>query len=127
MTVVAAVIERRNRFLVTRRQPGVHLEGLWEFPGGKIGPDETHTAALSREMREELDAEVQVGPLMLETTHAYPDVTVTLYFYRCRLVGRPRPQLGQQMLWVARDELRTLEFPSADATLIELLVGSRLK
>jgi 8-oxo-dGTP diphosphatase len=122
--VVAAVIEQDNRFLLTRRQPGVHLEGMWEFPGGKIDPAETHAAALQREMKEELDAGVTVDELMFETTHAYPDRTVSLYFYRCTLIGTPRPLLGQQMRWVPRDELASLGFPPADEALITLLLES---
>lgn len=121
VVVVAAVIQDGDRFLVTRRQPGVHLEGLWEFPGGKIDPDESHAAALGREIREELAAGVRVGPLVLATTHAYSEKTVTLYFYRCELVGRPRPLLGQEMRWVNRDELRILGFPPADEELIRIL------
>lgn len=123
LTVVAAVVEKRGRFLLTRRQAGVHLQGLWEFPGGKIDPQETHAAALRREIREELDADVDVGPLVLETTHAYPDVTVTLYFYRCTIIGTPRPLLGQTMRWVPRAKLGSLGFPPADEALIEMLTG----
>jgi mutator protein MutT len=121
VVVVAAVIEDADRFLLTRRQAGVHLEGLWEFPGGKIDEHETHSDALRREIREELDADVEVGALVLATTHAYPEQTVTLCFYRCRLVGTPRPLLGQEMRWVARPELSTLGFPAADEALITLL------
>ena len=121
IVVVAAVIEERGRFLVTRRPDGVHLAGLWEFPGGKIDPDETHTDALRRELREELDTEVSVGELVLATTHAYPEKTVTLYFYRCRLLSSVRPLLGQVMRWVDRDELRTFGFPAADEELIHVL------
>ena len=122
ITVVAAVIEWNEAFLVTRRQPGVHLAGLWEFPGGKIDPSETHAEALRREIREELDADVDVHDLVFTTSHAYPDVTVALYFYRCVLKGTPRPLLGQDMRWVARAELSTLGFPPADAELIMRLV-----
>jgi mutator protein MutT len=121
IVVVAAVIEHGDRFLVTRRQAGVHLAGLWEFPGGKIDPAETHENALHREIREELDADVNIGELVLATTHEYPEKTVTLYFYRCTLIGAPRPLLGQEMRWVTRDELKALGFPAADEALIRLL------
>ena len=124
IVVVAAVIVDGDRFLLTRRQAGVHLSGLWEFPGGKTSADETHAAALQREIREELDADVTVRNLVLETTHAYPDRTVTLHFYWCDLAGTPRPMLGQEMRWVPRGELATLGFPPADEELIALLVGS---
>lgn len=121
ITVVAAVIADGGRFLVTRRQQGVHLEGYWEFPGGKIDPHETHAAALRREIREELDADVDVGELLLTTTHAYPEKTVTLFFYRCLIVGTPNPLVGQEMRWVSGPELGTLKFPEADEELIRRL------
>lgn len=119
--VVAAVIQRDDRFLVTRRQEGVHLAGLWEFPGGKINTDESHREALSREIREELDADLEVDDLVVATTHTYPEKTVRLYFYRCRLIGEPRPMIGQQLRWVTSDELRSLGFPAADSMLIRIL------
>jgi mutator protein MutT len=121
ITVVAAVVEENDAFLVTRRPQGVHLSGLWEFPGGKIDPGESHADALGREMREELDAGVDVLDLVFTTTHAYPERTVALYFYRCVLKGRPRPLLGQEMQWIKRSELATLGFPPADEELIRKL------
>jgi 8-oxo-dGTP diphosphatase len=123
--VVAAVVEDRDCFLVTRRQAGVHLEGLWEFPGGKVTEGEGDAEALRREMREELDADVEVGALVSSVTHAYPDRTVTLHFYRCRLAGAPRPLLGQEMRWVPRSDLKSLGFPAADEELIELLTADQ--
>ncbi|MGH9371753.1 MAG: (deoxy)nucleoside triphosphate pyrophosphohydrolase [Vicinamibacterales bacterium] len=121
VAVVAAIIQHDNRFLVTRRLAGVHLAGLWEFPGGKIDADETHEAALRREIREELDTDIQIGDLVVATTHAYPEKSVTLYLYRCTLSGHPRPLLGQEMRWVDRDNLASLGFPPADAELIRVL------
>jgi 8-oxo-dGTP diphosphatase len=121
ISVVAAVIEANDRFFLTRRQAGVHLAGMWEFPGGKIDPEETHAAALRREIREELDADVDVRELVLHTVHSYPDRDVALYFYRCRLIGTPRPLLGQEMRWFAREELASLGLPPADQELIEIL------
>jgi mutator protein MutT len=123
LIVVAAVVEQNDAFLVTRRPDGVHLAGLWEFPGGKIGPSESHADALRREMKEELDTDVDVGPLVFETTHAYPERTVSLYFYRCHLRSQPRPLLGQETRWVRRSELSTLGFPPADEELIRMLGG----
>jgi len=124
ITVVAAVIERDGHFLVTRRQGGVHLAGLWEFPGGKIDPGETHAAALQRELLEELDTDADVGELVFETTHDYGDVVVQLFFYTCQLTGTPRPVLGQDMRWVRRSDLPRLGFPEADAELIKRLTTS---
>jgi mutator protein MutT len=123
VTVVAAVIEREGRFLLTRRPAGTHLAGLWEFPGGKVDAVEPHAAALRREMQEELDADVVVGEQVHEVTHSYADRTVRLHFYRCTLAGTPRPMLGQEMAWVDRARLQTLEFPEADRDLIDRLAG----
>ena len=124
VVVVAAVVEDTNRFLVTRRQPGVHLAGMWEFPGGKVDPGEAHEAALRRELLEELGVEADVGEQVYRTRHAYPDRTIDLYFYRCSLRGTPRPLLEQDMRWVPRGELLSLGFPPADTELIELLTTS---
>ena len=124
ITVVAAVIEQHDRFFLTRRQAGAHLEGMWEFPGGKVDAGESHADALRREIREELDADVDVHDLVFEITHEYPDRTIALYFYRCNLNGEPRPLLGQEMRWVPRGELPSLGFPPADAELITLLTSS---
>lgn len=121
IVVVAAVIERDNAFLLTLRSPGTHLAGHWEFPGGKCEPHETHAEALRRELREELDITAQVGERVHQVTHAYPEKTVALHFYRCTFSGAPTPMQGQGMRWVARAELPSLPFPEADADLIRTL------
>ena len=120
--VTAAVVERDGSFLVTRRLEGSHLEGCWEFPGGKCDPGETHEACLAREMMEELDAGIEVGERILSVEHEYPERIVELHFFKCTLTSDPRPILGQDMRWVPRQELRTLEFPAADEMLIESLI-----
>ena len=91
--VVAAVIRRDDRILVTRRHAHAERGGQWEFPGGKVEPGEAEPAALAREVREELDCEVVVGPLVARTTHRYPDLEVELAFYACALVPGSEPRL----------------------------------
>jgi 8-oxo-dGTP diphosphatase len=125
LVVTAAVVERDGRCLVTRRQDGVHLEGYWEFPGGKCEPGESHAEALRREMREELDVDVRVGDELLCVSHTYPDRVVELHFFRCEIEGTPAPQQGQEMRWVARGALRDLRFPPADEELIGMLNAER--
>lgn len=119
--VVAAVIEREGRFLLTLRPEGTHLGGRWEFPGGKVHVSETHAEALRRELFEELDIVASVGELVHRVSHAYPEKTVDLHFYRCGFEGEPKPMMGQEMRWVSRAELGTLPFPEADADLISIL------
>ena len=121
IVVTAAVIERDGRFLVTRRPKGTHLEGVWEFPGGKCDPGETLTACLAREILEELDVRSRIGAEVFTTKHDYPERSVELHFFRCELLGEPRPVLGQDMQWVRREDLAALEFPPADAELIRIL------
>lgn len=123
VVVAAAVIERDGRVLLTRRLRGTHLEGLWEFPGGKCEPGESIDDCLVRELREELGVESRTGTEILTTTHAYPARTVELHFHWCEIDGEPRPMLGQQMQWADRRTLRELSFPEADRELIERLAG----
>ena len=123
VVVVAAVVERASRLLVTRRPPGTHLAGYWEFPGGKAELGESQHQCLKREMREELNLAVEVGVELLVTSFRYPDRTVELHFFQCTTTGEPTPVLGQQMLWIPRTELKTLQFPAADLELINLLTS----
>ena len=121
LIVSAAVVEHDGCFLLTRRLKGAHLAGRWEFPGGKCEEGETLVECLRREMLEELGVNVVVGHELLTTRHAYPSRRVELHFFSCELVGEPHPREGQQMQWVARNDLRQLELPEADDALIALL------
>jgi 8-oxo-dGTP diphosphatase len=123
IAVVAAVIERDGSFLLTLRPEGTHLAGHWEFPGGKVHASETHAEALRREIFEELDAVARVGALIHTVTHAYPEQTVQLFFYQCDLDGEAKPMIGQEMRWVAKEQLTALPFPEADRDLITRLAG----
>lgn len=124
IVVLAAVVERDGLILVTRRLEGTHLAGLWEFPGGKCGAEETHEACLARELDEELGVRSTIGREILETEHVYPERTVRLHFRLCEIHDEPRPMLGQDIRWIERTRLSTLEFPEADTELIALLTAS---
>ncbi|OGK84492.1 MAG: hypothetical protein A2X52_12090 [Candidatus Rokubacteria bacterium GWC2_70_16] len=121
--VVAAVIERGGRILITRRPQGSHLAGLWEFPGGKPLPGESPQEALRREIREELGAEITVLDHVDTINWSYPDKRVRLVFFRCATEGEPRALEGQEIAWVAPADLHRYDFPAADATLIARLTG----
>jgi len=121
IVVLAAVIERHGRILITQRLEHAHLGGLWEFPGGNSEPGETHPTCLERELHEELGVEAVVGDELLVTDHTYPERTVRLHFRRCTITGEPVPRLGQAMRWIRREELAAVEFPPADRELIEKL------
>jgi 8-oxo-dGTP diphosphatase len=119
--VVAAVIERDSRILITRRRAGAHLGGLWEFPGGKAESGESLEQALRREIREELGVDISVEAPIDTVTWQYPDKRVSIAFFRCVAHEEPRPLEGQEMLWASRGDLGSYEFPPADAELIARL------
>ena len=123
VVVAAAIVERDQRFLLTRRLQGTHLAGAWEFPGGKCEPGESLQACLARELMEELAVKCTVGRSLLITRHAYAERTVELHFFATTLSGDPMPQLGQEMRWASRGDLGTLQFPEADRELIQLLIA----
>jgi len=126
IVVVAAVIEQDGRFLVARRLKGTHLAGCWEFPGGKVHHGETQEAALRREITEELSTGIEKARKIFDTAHVYPDRIVELHFYRAELTGEPQPVLGQELRWITRGDFGALEFPPADAELIDGLVNASL-
>jgi len=121
--VAAAVVQRGDVYLLTRRLRGTHLEGLWEFPGGKCEAGETHGACLQRELLEELGCEAEIKEKVLTVAHDYGERTVELHFFDCTLAGEPRPLLGQEIRWVRGAELAGLAFPPADEALIHLLAA----
>ncbi len=104
------------------RPHGRHMEGLWEFPGGKVDPGEDPEAGLVRELGEELDIEVRVGPPITFAIHREPDRRILLLFFEAAIThGRPTPLEGQQLRWVEPAELPRLDTPPADAALIARL------
>jgi 8-oxo-dGTP diphosphatase len=125
VVVAAAVIERGDRVFVTRRHAGAHLGGLWEFPGGKCEPGESLRDCLARELQEELGVSVTDGGKLLETTYSYADRQIELHFFSCDVATEPRPVLGQEMRWIDRRDLASLDFPPADAELVRRLSGER--
>jgi 8-oxo-dGTP diphosphatase len=124
--VTAALIrDADGRYLITQRRRGSHLEGLWEFPGGKRNAGEELTACLARELTEELGARFTVGELVDTIRWDYPDRTIVLHFYRCKLAsGTIAPQESQAMAWVAPSDLSRYDFPPADRELIVRLATS---
>jgi 8-oxo-dGTP diphosphatase len=122
--VAAALIrDEAGRYLITQRRRGSHLEGLWEFPGGKTEAGEAPEAALRRELIEELGATFAVGEKVDTITWEYPDRTVVLHFHRCTLEsGTIEPRESQTMAWVAPERLGEFSFPPADLELVRQLV-----
>lgn len=120
--VVAAVIRRDGKILITQRLDDVHLARLWEFPGGKVEPGESLEAALEREIREELGVGISVADEFYTVEHDYPGKSVRLHFFNCVIEdGEPLALGVADLRWVQPAELAQFEFPPADAELIDRL------
>ena len=123
--VSAALIFRDGKLLIAQRHADSHLGGLWEFPGGKREAGETFEQCLVREIREELGVEIFVGELFEAIRHDYPEKSVHLKFFICKIFsGEPQPLDCAAVKWVGQNELAQFEFPAADAQLLEKLKSS---
>ena len=122
--VVAAVLSREGRYLITQRRPTAALPLLWEFPGGRVEPGESDADALKREIRHRLDVEVETGELISFVTHPYESYVVDLYLYECRIVGgEPRARNVHSFEWVKSSEFEQYEFTPADEASMSQLLG----
>jgi 8-oxo-dGTP diphosphatase len=117
IVVAAAVVVERGRVLLTQRKRGSHLEGLWEFPGGKVEDGEDPRDALVRELREELGVDADVGDIVEVTFHRYETKSVLLLFYAASLrAGSPEPRAIDVAAfeWSDASGLDPSRFPPAD-------------
>ena len=122
VSVVAAIIRRDDRILITRRLNDVHLAGLWEFPGGKVEPGESLEVALQREILEELGIKIRVNDEFFRIDHDYPTKSVRLHFFNCTVLeGEAQCREVADLRWVTPEDLTNYEFPPADAQLLAKL------
>jgi len=120
--VAAGLILHEGRYLIAQRKVGVHLGGLWEFPGGKCEPGEALEDCLRRELREELGIEITTLVPFHIIRHEYPEKTVELHFFHCSIRdGQAQALDCEEIRWVAPEELTKYEFPEADRPLIQAL------
>ncbi len=125
--VVAAVIKKDNQIFATQRGYGDFKDG-WEFPGGKIEAGESPKEALVREIKEELDAMVEVGDLILTVEYDYPDFHLTMHCYWCKLLSNEVKLLEHEAAkWLPVDEnlLGAVDWLPADLDVIKTLMDQR--
>ena len=124
LVVAVALVDADGRVLLARRPPGKAMEGLWEFPGGKLVAGETPEQALIRELREELGIDTEqscLAPLAF-ASHGYDDFHLLMPLYVCRVWnGTVVPKEGQELRWVRPARLGDFPMPPADAPLIPVL------
>jgi len=122
--VVAAVIEREDKYLITQRMPRAVMPLLWEFPGGKVEPGETDAVALSRELAEEMAIAVHVGDELFSVVKEYERYVIDFHVYLCELLSEEIQKIGvHDYRWVTSDELEDYPFPAADQETVEALLG----
>ena len=126
VNVVAAIIRRTGKILITQRFDNVHLPGMWEFPGGKVEAGETLEVALQREILEELGIKIRVEDDFFRIDHDYPTKSIRLHFFNCTILeGEPQPLEVADLRWVEPEQLDDFQFPPADAELIAKLHSTR--
>ena len=122
--VTAGVVWNQGRVLIAKRPKGSHLEGFWEFPGGKREGDEDLRDCLEREISEELDLRVRAEESLLTVHHEYPTKVISLHVFSCsRLAGETRALQGQEVRWVDPGDLTNFSFPPPDMKVVEFLLG----
>ena len=125
--VVTALIEQQGSYLLTQRKPHAVFPLRWEFPGGKVEPDETDRVALARELKERLGASVEVGELYSETCRDYERLSVELRVYRCTLLDSVLLPLGVHAFrFVPFADLANYPFPPADEASVSKLLSEGL-
>ncbi|HEY8943687.1 MAG TPA: (deoxy)nucleoside triphosphate pyrophosphohydrolase [Polyangiaceae bacterium] len=122
--VVAAMIERAGKYLVTQRRPTAVLPLLWEFPGGRVEDGESDPDALRREVLHRIGVDVLPGKLVSFVSHPYDRYVVDLYLYECQLrEGEPRAVNVQDFRWVRSADFDQLSFTPADEASMSKLLG----
>jgi 8-oxo-dGTP diphosphatase len=120
--VAGALFDARGRVLIAQRPAGKHMAGGWEFPGGKLEPDEEPLAGLKRELREELGVDVHEAERLVAYEHTYADRRVFLDLWLVtRFSGSARSLEGQPLQWVALKDLDKVGLLEADAPMIPAL------
>jgi 8-oxo-dGTP diphosphatase len=115
-------MDAAGRVLITRRALNSHQGGLWEFPGGKVEPGESLGAALARELREELDIDIDGSSPLLQVMHDYADKAVLLDVHIVRRFrGHARGVENQPLAWVAPDALQGYDFPAANGPIVRAI------
>jgi 8-oxo-dGTP diphosphatase len=122
--VVAAVISRGGKYLITQRRPTAVLPMLWEFPGGRVEANESDSDALVREVSHRLGVDIVAGNMISYVSHPYERYTVELYLYECSIVrGDPIEQNVFAFRWVTSDEFDRYPFTPADEASVSKLLG----
>lgn len=122
--VVAALVERNGRYLITQRRENAVLPLLWDFPGGRVEPGETDRGALAREVEERLGVSVEVGQLISFVSHPYDRYAVDLYLYECNLRSDElRCCAVNDYAWVTSEEMERYSFTPVDEASMSKLLG----
>jgi len=124
--VTAAAIIRDGKVLIAQRQQGSHMEYKWEFPGGKLEPDETPEECIIREIKEEMDIDIEVDDIYKVVKFKYEEKDILLLCYLCRIIkGDGKALECNDFKWVTKDELPGFDFVPADLPIVEKLINDK--
>ena len=120
--VVAGIIYKNNKFIIAQRNLNKSQGGLWEFPGGKVEKYESYERALIREIKEELNADIEVNEYIGESIYQYPEKDIKLIFYKAKLLSDRIELLEHESYkWITKDEKDKYEFAGADKVVFYLI------
>jgi len=121
--VTAAIIEKDGKILIAKRRKNDPLKDKWEFPGGKIEPNETPEECLRRELREELGVDTRIGEFICSSKYEYSHISIELLAYRVyHLTGEFKTYDHEEIKWVVPSDLSSYDFPEADAPIVDKLL-----
>ena len=119
--VVAAIIMDDEYFLATQRGYG-EFKGLWEFPGGKIDSGETNEEALIREIKEELNCDIQIKSFMLTVEYDYPSFHLIMHCYLCSLLSEFTLLEHEDYQWLSKSNIMDVDWLAADIEVVDYLL-----
>ena len=122
--VTCAVIVRNGLILATRRGQGMDHAGLWEFPGGKLHPDESYESCIIREIKEELNVTIRITGKLIASEYEYPDKRINLIPFWAEIVdGTLHSNEHDRVEWFSASQLMRLAWPGADMPIVEQVIA----
>ena len=122
--VGTALVEKKGKILIAQRKKDDIHKDKWEFPGGKLEPNESFEECIKRELKEELDIEIEVLDFYCISEYVYPHISVCLNVYKAKYVsGEIKLNDHKEAHWISIAELKKFEYPEADIPIIEKLIA----
>ena len=126
-TVAGIIYNEKGEILCTKRDQGKYdyVSLKWEFPGGKMEANETEVQTLARELREELEIEVEIGDKYYQVEHDYPDVHLSMAVYVCKMISKQfKMNVHKDIKWLKPQDMLKLDWAKADLPVAEKIYNN---